>query len=462
MSYFGRLNYNYKDKYLLNTTFRADGSSNFDEQNRWGYFPSISAGWVVSKEDFLQSSELISFLKLRASWGQVGNQNAGAFQYLAPITFSNTNYSFGGEEGVLTPGAYPSRLANPSLIWETSEQTNLGVDARFLQNTLTINLDLYNKTNKDWLILAPILATAGADAPYINGGDVVNKGLELAISYNNHIGDFNYSVGVNGAFNKNEVGNIPTADGIIHGETAQLFDNSPEFYRAESGMPLGYFWGLETDGLFQTQADIAAYTVNGTLIQPAAQPGDARFVDQDGNGVINDADKVNIGNPNPDLTYGLNLAFNYKALDFSVSANGVAGNQIVQSYRNQSSQFANYSTEVFDRWTGANTSNSRPRVTLDNRNYSNFSDLFIEDGDFLRINNLTVGFDLAKSRENFAIQKLRIYASALNLYTFTNYSGMDPEVGYGISSNNYSFSSGVDLGYYPRPRTFLLGLNVIF
>ncbi|MEH6659710.1 TonB-dependent receptor [Leeuwenhoekiella marinoflava] len=462
MSYFGRLNYNYKDKYLLNTTFRADGSSNFDEQNRWGYFPSISAGWVVSKEDFLQSSELISFLKLRASWGQVGNQNAGAFQYLAPITFSNTNYSFGGEEGVLTPGAYPSRLANPSLIWETSEQTNLGIDARFLQNTLTINLDLYNKTNKDWLILAPILATAGADAPYINGGDVVNKGLELAISYNNHIGDFNYSVGVNGAFNKNEVGNIPTADGIIHGETAQLFDNSPEFYRAESGMPLGYFWGLETDGLFQTQADIAAYTVNGTLIQPAAQPGDARFVDQDGNGVINDADKVNIGNPNPDLTYGLNLAFNYKALDFSVSANGVAGNQIVQSYRNQSSQFANYSTEVFDRWTGANTSNSRPRVTLDNRNYSNFSDLFIEDGDFLRINNLTVGFDLAKSRENFAIQKLRIYASALNLYTFTNYSGMDPEVGYGISSNNYSFSSGVDLGYYPRPRTFLLGLNVIF
>ena len=297
------------------------------------------------------------------------------------------------------------------------------------------------------MILAPILATAGADAPYINGGDVVNKGLELAISYNNHIGDFNYSVGVNGAFNKKEVGNIPTADGIIHGETAQLFDNSPEFYRAESGMPLGYFWGLETDGLFQTHA---------------AQPGDARFVDQDGNGVINDADKVNIGNPNPDLTYGLNLAFNYKALDFSVSANGVAGNQIVQSYRNQSSQFANYSTEVFDRWTGANTSNSRPRVTLDNRNYSNFSDLFIEDGDFLRINNLTVGFDLAKSRENFAIQKLRIYASALNLYTFTNYSGMDPEVGYGISSNNYSFSSGVDLGYYSRPRTFLLGLNVIF
>ena len=462
MSYFGRLNYNYKDKYLVNTTFRADGSSNFDEENRWGYFPSISAGWVVSMEEFLQDSDFISFLKLRASWGQVGNQNAGAFQYLAPITFSNTNYVFGEEEGVLTPGAYPSRLANPGLRWETSEQTNVGVDARFLQNTLTFNLDVYKKTNKDWLILAPILATAGADAPFINGGDVVNKGIELALSYNNTLGDFNYSIGINGAYNKNEVGNIPTADGIIHGATNQLFDNSPEFYRAESGQPLGYFWGLQTNGLFQTQADVDAYTVDGNRIQPNAQPGDVRFVDQDGNGIINDADKVNIGNPNPDLTYGLNLSFSYKAFDLAVSANGVAGNQIVQSYRNQSSQFANYSTEVFDRWTGPNTSNSRPRVTLDNRNYSNFSDLFVQNGDFLRINNLTLGFDLAKAKENFAIQKLRIYASALNLYTFTNYTGMDPEVGYGISSDNYSFSSGVDLGYYPRPRTLLLGLNVIF
>ena len=462
MSYFGRLNYNYKDKYLVNTTFRADGSSNFDEENRWGYFPSISAGWVVSMEEFLQDSNFISFLKLRASWGQVGNQNAGAFQYLAPITFSNTNYVFGEEEGVLTPGAYPSRLANPGLRWETSEQTNVGVDARFLQNTLTFNLDVYKKTNKDWLILAPILATAGADAPFINGGDVVNKGIELALSYNNTLGDFNYSIGINGAYNKNEVGNIPTADGIIHGATNQLFDNSPEFYRAESGQPLGYFWGLQTNGLFQTQADVDAYTVDGNRIQPNAQPGDVRFVDQDGNGIINDADKVNIGNPNPDLTYGLNLSFSYKAFDLAVSANGVAGNQIVQSYRNQSSQFANYSTEVFDRWTGPNTSNSRPRVTLDNRNYSNFSDLFVQNGDFLRINNLTLGFDLAKAKENFAIQKLRIYASALNLYTFTNYTGMDPEVGYGISSDNYSFSSGVDLGYYPRPRTLLLGLNVIF
>ncbi|GAA5022170.1 SusC/RagA family TonB-linked outer membrane protein [Marivirga lumbricoides] len=462
MSYFGRLNYNYKEKYLINTTFRADGSSNFSKSNRWGYFPSISGGWVISDEDFLPKSPLLNFLKLRASWGQVGNQNAGAFQYLAPITFANTNYNFGDEEGVLTPGAYPSRLANSDLKWEVSEQTNIGIDARLLSNTLSVNLDVYQKINKDWIILAPVLATAGADAPFINGGDVTNKGIELALNYNNNIGDLEYSVGINGAYNQNKVGNVPTADGIIHGEINQLYDNSPEFYRAESGFPLGYFWGLETDGIFQNQAEINAYSSDGELIQPTASPGDVKFVDQNGDGVINSSDKVNIGNPNPDFTFGLNLNLNYKGFDLLLTANGVAGNQIVQSYRNQASQFANHTSEVLGRWTGEGTSNTIPRVTLDNRNYTNFSDLYVENGDFLRINNLTIGYDLTKAAKNLQIEKLRVYASGLNLYTFTNYSGMDPEIGYGISSNNYSFSSGVDLGYYPRPRTFLVGLNVIF
>lgn len=462
MSYFGRLNYSYKDKYLINTTFRADGSSNFGQGNRWGYFPSISAGWIASEEDFLLNSETIDFLKFRASWGQVGNQNAGAFQYLAPITFANTNYTFGDEEGVLTPGAYPSRLANPNLQWETSEQTNIGLDARLFNNSLNINFDLYNKTTKDWLIRAPILATAGADAPFINGGDVTNRGVELAIGYGKSHGDFSYNVSVNGAYNENEVGNIPTEDGIIHGATNQLFDNAPEFYRAESGFPLGYFWGLETGGVFQNEAEVSSHNSNDQLIQPSARPGDLRYIDQNNDGVINDLDKINIGDPNPDLTYGINLSFNYRALDFSLRANGVAGNQIVQSYRNQSSQFANYTTAIFDRWTGEGSSNTVPRVTLDNRNFTRFSDIYVQDGDFLRLSNLTIGYDIAQIAENIGLTKMRIYVSALNLYTFTNYDGMDPEVGYGISENNYSFSSGVDLGYYPRPRTLMLGLNVTF
>tara|TARA_R110000868_G_scaffold21640_7_gene89747 strand:+ start:19595 stop:23023 length:3429 start_codon:yes stop_codon:yes gene_type:complete len=452
MSYFGRLNYNFSEKYLLNATFRADGSSNFHPDNQWGYFPSVSGGWIASNENFLNESNAINFFKLRASWGQVGNQNVGAFQYLAPIKTATTNYIFGNQEGVLTPGAYPDRLANPDLKWETSEQINIGFDARFLNNKLNVNFDWYKKTNKDWLIVAPILATAGADAPFINGGNVVNTGIELALGYNNNIGDFNYSIAANGAYNQNEVGKIPTADGIIHGETRQLYDNAPEFYRAQDGFPLWYFWGYETAGVFQTQQQI-----NDSGIQPNAAPGDIIYKDISGDGKISDADKKMIGDPNPDLTYGFSISGNYKALDFSISANGVAGNQLVQSYRNPGA-FGNYTSAILDRWTGEGSSNTVPRVTEDGRNFAQFSDLYVQDGDFLRINNFTLGLDLAKiklSKPLFA-KELRVYFSVLNLYTFTTYDGMDPEVGFGTGGT----SSGVDIGYYPRPRTFMMGLSV--
>lgn len=460
LSYFGRINYSFQDKYLLNATYRADGSSNFSKDNRWGYFPSVSAGWVVTQEEFMSSNAYVDFLKLRASWGQVGNQNAGAFQYLSPITFANTNYIFGSQEGVLTPGAYPNRLANPDLKWETSEQINIGFDAKLLEYKLNLSLDWYKKTNKDWLILAPILATAGADAPYINGGDVTNTGVELNLSYTDNVGELTYSLGVNGAYNKNEVGNIPTADGIIHGEANQIFDNSPEFYRAQSGQPLGFFWGFETAGIYQNEGEIESNIVNGKVLQPNAKPGDVIYVDQNRDGVLNDQDKTFIGDPNPDLTFGFNVSLDYKGLDFSVLANGVAGNQIVQSYRNQANQFANHTTAVFDRWTGPGSSNTYPRVTLDNRNWTNFSDLYVQDGDFLRISNVTLGYDLTRVWPNSGFSKLRVYVSGLNLFTFTKYNGMDPEVGYGISNSDYSFSSGVDLGYYPRPRTYLFGVNL--
>ncbi|HMB99657.1 MAG TPA: TonB-dependent receptor [Flavobacteriaceae bacterium] len=453
MSYFGRLNYNFKDKYLLNATFRADGSSNFSPDNRWGYFPSVSAGWIATNEDFLSSSNNINFFKLRASWGQVGNQNVGAFQYLAPIQTSTTNYIFGDTEGVLTPGAYPNRLPNLDLSWETSEQINIGFDSRLFNNTLTFNFDWYRKSNKDWLIVAPILATAGADAPFINGGDVVNTGVEVALQYQNSIGDFNYVIAANGAYNKNEVGKIPTSDGIIHGNTNELYDNAPEFYRAQDGYPLGYFWGFKTAGVFQNQQQINDYG-----IQPNAAPGDIIYQDISGDGVINDADKTIIGNPNPDFTYGFSISVNYKAFDFSLLTNGVAGNQLVQSYRNQSNAFGNYTSAILDRWHGEGSSNTTPRVTENNRNFTQFSDLYIQDGDFLRISNVTIGFDIAKLNPNktFFADEFRVYFAALNLYTFTEYDGMDPEIGFGTDG----FSSGIDVGYYPRPRTFMMGLNV--
>lgn len=463
MSYFGRLNYNYKETYLINATFRMDGSSIFSKENQWGYFPSVSAGWVASNENFLRDSNVINFLKLRASWGQVGNQNARPFQYLSTIKSNNTNYIFGDTEGVLTPGAYPDRLSNLDLKWETSEQVDFGFDARFLHNALNVTFDVYQKTNKDWLILAPILATAGADAPYINGGDVVNKGVELSLNYQNKIGDFNYSISANGAYNKNTVGKIPTTDGIIHGLNNELYDNSGEFYRAQNGQPLGYFWGYKTGGVFQNQAQIDNYkSASGVVLQPNAAPGDLIYVNTNGDDKIDASDKTSIGKPNPDFTFGFSLSGSYKAFDFSVMANGVAGNQIVQSYRNQAGAYGNYTSAILDRWHGEGSSNTVPRVTEDNRNFTQFSDLYVQDGDFLRISTVTLGFDLAKMKQSkpFFASQFRLYFSVLNLYTFTKYDGMDPEIGFGSSNNDQKFSSGVDVGYYPRPRTYMLGLNI--
>jgi TonB-dependent starch-binding outer membrane protein SusC len=456
LSYYGRLQYNYKEKFLLNATLRADGSSKFAPGHRWGYFPSVSAGWVVTKEQFMDNNQWLSFFKLRASWGQVGNQSIAGYQYLSPISFNYTNYTFGNQEGMLTPGAFPSRLGNPDITWETSEQTNIGFDAT-IQGKLNINVDYYIKDTKDWLLVAPVLATAGADAPFINGGDVRNSGVELGISYRSSIGKFNYTVGINGAYNKNRIGNIPTLDNVIHGNTNSLYNNSGEFYRAQNGMPVGFFWGLKTDGVFQTEAEVNAHNKNGSKIQPAAQPGDVRYVDLNSDGVINDNDRTLIGDPNPDFTFGFNLAADYKGFDISVLASGVAGNELVQSWRNHSDAKANYTAAILDRWHGPGSSNRIPRVTEDNRNWTQFSDLYIHKGDFLRINNITIGYDFSKLAKKSYLSKVRIYAAALNLYTFTKYNGMDPEIGYGEG-----FSSGVDLGFYPRPKTFMIGANIKF
>ena len=463
LSYFGRLSYNYKERYMLNATFRADGSSKFAKGNRWGYFPSVSAGWVLTNESFMENSaKFVDFLKLRASWGQVGNQNISAWQYLAPIQTANTNYYFGSADfdaSGNTVGAYPSRLSNPELKWETSEQINIGFDSQLLDSHMNLTFDWYKKSTKDWLIEAPILATAGANAPYINGGNVDNTGVELSVSYHNNIGKLNYRIAGNIAKNKNEVSEVPTSDGIVHGLTNMLYDNSLEFYhRAETGYPIGYFWGWETDGIFQNEEEVQAYTNNGKVTQPNAKPGDLRYVDQNKDGVINESDKTNIGDPNPDYVFGFSVGFDYEGFDFTVDANGVAGNQIVQSYRNHANAYANYTTEILSRWHGEGTSTKIPRVTETNVNYL-FSDVFVKDGDFLRISNITLGYDFAKKlvKKDF-ISQLRLYASVQNAFTFTKYNGMDPEIGYGVENG----SSGVDLGYYPRPRTMIVGVNIKF
>ena len=465
VSYFGRFGWNWKETYMLNATLRADGSSKFARGNRYGVFPSISAGWTLSNEKFMQNTQnWLDYLKLRASWGQVGNQNIDNYQYTAPITSSNTHYIFGTTDGAPAQsgywGAYPSRLANENVTWETSEQTNIGIDARFLKSRLSLTADFYIKTTKDWLVEAPILATAGTGAPFINGGDVKNTGVELALTWNDRVGkDFNYNIGVNGAYNKNKVGNIPTEDGIIHGKINMLYDNTPEFYRAQNGHAIGYFWGYETAGIFQNKEQIANWNADGKhgILQADAQAGDVIYVDQNQDGIIDDNDKVDLGNGTPDFTYGFNVGFNYKNFDFSLVAYGAAGNQIVQSYRNHANSKANYTTAILNRWTGEGTSNRMPRVTDTNINWQ-FSDLYLQDGDYLRISNITLGYDFAKLIKLKAISQARLYVQVQNAFTFTKYDGMDPEIGYGTSD----WVSGIDLGYYPRPRTFLAGVNLKF
>ncbi len=466
VSYFGRLGYNYKEKYLLNATLRADGSSKFSRSNRWGYFPSVSAGWVISSEEFFKEHlAAVNFFKLRASWGQVGNQDIADFQYAAPISTSTgitssnpgAHYVFGTSNNNIA-GAYPSRLSNPNLTWETSEQTNIGFDAKFANSRLDVVADFYVKKTKNWLVTAPVLATTGTLPPFINGGDVKNTGVELGLNWADKINEVKYRLGVNGAYNKNKVGQIPTEDGIIHGQTAMLYDNSEEFYRAANGLPIGYFWGYKTDGLFQNQAEIDAWKTAGKgILQADVKPGDVKYVDQNSDGIINASDKTNLGVGMPNFTYGFNIGLDYKGFDFSVNAYGSLGNKIVQSYRNHANKQANYTTRILDRWTGEGTSSTIPRVTETNVNWQ-FSDLYIQDGDFLRISNVTLGYDLSKLIKWKYANQIRFYVQGQNLFTFTKYDGMDPEIGYGTDG----WVSGIDLGYYPRPRTVLFGLNVKF
>jgi TonB-dependent starch-binding outer membrane protein SusC len=472
-SFFGRVNYSWKEKYLASAIFRADGSTLFAPGHQWGYFPSLSAGWVASNEDFMAATKTwLNFLKLRASWGTNGNDRIDAFNYLSLISLANARYNYGSDNATLTQGSYPQTIGVESTKWETSRQTNIGIDARFLNNKLDMSLDFYNKTTKDWLVAAPLLATAGVSInPYINGGNVTNKGVELQLAYNGNVGhDLTYTVSGSYAYNKNMVNNIPTADGIIHGGTNSLFVNGPEFFRAAAGNPIGYFWGYKTAGIFQNTAEVQAWSGKSGLLQPNAQPGDVKLVDLNGDGVIDAKDKTNIGDPNPHHIFGFRFAANYKNFDLGITTNGVAGNKIVQAYRSPG-QWANSTTEILGRWHGEGTSNTKPRITQNSSNWVEFSDLYIHDGSYLRVSNVTLGYDVAKLVRWKYVSQFRLYVAAQNLITFTKYTGMDPEVGASApdasgnsatTNNPHSFGQGVDNGFYPRPRVYMAGVNITF
>src|SRR5665648_29145 len=472
LSYFGRLNYDYKEKYLLTLVMRADGSSNFSKGNRWGYFPSVSSGWVASSESFMESTRsFMDFLKIRASWGQNGNQNIPPFQYISLVTFNDpsnnvfSNYYFGSSKITPSLGAFPKNLPTPDLKWETSEQLDLGFDARFLNSKLSLTFDYYKKTTKDWLVAAPILASWGVQsAPYINGGEVQNTGIEVALGYNDKAGEFTYGVNANMSYNKNEVTRIDNEQGIINATNVKLWGNGTYFSRAEVGKPIGYFYGYKTNGIFQNTAEVAAYkNEQGVVIMPTAKPGDVRFVDTDLDGAITEADKVQIGDPNPDVILSVNLNCAYKGFDLSVNTYGVLGNQIARNWHDAGSSLNNYTTEILNRWHGEGTSNKIPRLTSGSSINQTFnSDLSIENGDYLRISNVTLGYDLKKLAKSLPFEQLRIFITGQNLYTFTKYSGMDPEIGTSTDDSNWGWVKGVDLGFYPNLRTLMVGASIKF
>ncbi len=467
-SFFGRVSYDWNETYMLTLIGRGDGSSNFASGHRWGFFPSVSAGWVTSNEKFMAPTKSwLDFLKIRGSWGQNGNCNISSFTYLALVSFDATAaYSFGNSKDSQTTGAYPSNLANPDVTWEKSEQLDLGFDSRFLNSRLGLSFDYYDKKTKGWLVQAPIALYYGvgtSGAPYINGGDISNKGVEAVLTWNDRIGrDFTYGVNANVSYNQNKVTRIANSEGVIHGDVNILGQGTSEMYRAQVGFPIGYFWGYKTGGVFQNQADIDAWKAAGNgILQSNVQPGDLKFVDLDHNGKIDDKDKTKIGDPNPHYNLGLSLNLGYKGFDLTVAAHGAFGMQIAKSYR-QIALHDNYTTEVYRRWHGEGTSDKWPRLTSNNNaNYTNISDLYIEDADYVKCQNITLGYDFKKLLPKMPLQQARLYFTAQNLFTITNYSGMDPEVGAsGGSTSNWA--SGIDVGFYPSPRTYLVGVNLKF
>ncbi len=459
-SVFGRFNYAFKEKYLLTAIVRRDGSSRFGPENRFATFPSLSLGWAFSEEGFLNLPWLY-FGKLRASWGQNGNQEIGNYAWTSVIN-SGSGYSLGDAfNPVFMTGGVPERVPNPMVQWETAEQTDIGLDLAFLDNRLTLTTDYYIKRNKGFLLTAPIPGIVGSRSPYVNGGEILNRGWEFDLQYRDRAGDgLQYNAGINFSTNYNEVVSIDNPEGLILGASY----NGRNITRIQEGFPIGYFYGYRTDGIFQTAEEVASYTnEEGDLLQPNAVPGDVRFMDLNGDGQIDETnDRTIIGNPTPDFVYGINLGANWNNFDVSIFLQGAHGHQIFKAFRRLDLPYGNQPALYLDRWTGPYTSNRLPRVTLsdENNNWGNVSDLYVEDGNYMRIKTMQLGYNFTPALlEKAAMQQARIYVSADNLLTFTQYTGFDPEVG---ARNNSNSDIGIDRGLYPQARTFRLGISVTF
>lgn len=456
LSHFARLQYDYKGKYLISGMIRRDMSTKFGPENQVAYFPSVTGGWVISDEAFFGSPKVLNFAKLRASYGALGNDKIlnGAYTQLlggqGTYLFNNT----------LTNGVAQGILANPDVKWEAAKKFDVGFDFKLLNEKIEIATDYFIDTRKDLLLLdVPVssitgIAGSGSRLPVVNAGDVKNSGFEFAIGYKDQLSDdFSFNVNYNVTFLKNEVTKVNNGTGFIEGG---LFGTATRTSRMEAGHAMGYFYGYKTDGIFQNQAEVDAHPSQLGL-GAEAKPGDLRFVDVNGDGKLDANDRTDIGDPVPDATMGLNISLNYKGFDFVAYAFASIGNDMVRAYERTLND-VNHLNYRLDRWTGEGSTNSVPRATVGTTGNNNFSDYFVEDASYLRIQNVQLGYTLDPNfTEKAGISKVRIYAGVNNLYTFTKYMGYDPG-----ASNGNPIGGGVDNGFYPIPRTYMFGVNVNF
>ncbi|MBQ4822352.1 TonB-dependent receptor [Aquimarina sp. MMG016] len=459
LSYFSRLQYNYKGKYLLSAVIRRDGSTRFGPKNKFGYFPSASVGWVASDESFLNNSKWLNFLKIRGSYGVLGNDRIPDYRFVSLLNGEGV-YVIDDE---LVFGTAIGALSNPEIKWEKQKTLDIGFDTRILNNKIDITVDYFKKRTEDLLVIAPVsgilgVGAPGSSPPVVNAGIVENKGFEFLISYNDQFSeDFKFNISYNLTTLENEVISVNNDNSFIPGGSFGVGQDPPA--RMEAGKPIGYFYGLQTDGIFQNQAEVDAHA-----IQANAAPGDLRYVDINGDGTIDSNDRTDIGNPIPDVTMGLNIGFSYKNFDFTSYAFASIGNDIVRNYE-RDQQLVNRRNGFLNRWTGEGSTNSFPRVTTGANSNTLFSSFYVEDGSYLRIQNIQFGYTISeKYIEHIGIDKFRIYASVNNLYTFTEYSGYDPSAYQSNPDPNTAspIGAGIDQGFYPVPRTYLLGVNLKF
>lgn len=456
LSYFGRLQYDYKGKYLLSAILRRDSSTRFGPANAVAYFPSFTAGWIVSDEGFYGDSNIVNFFKIRASYGTLGNDLIGNNLYRG-ILNGEATYVFGN---AIVNGTAGGAIQNENVKWEEAKKFDVGVDLSLFNDKVSIVADYFVDTRTDLLIPGiPVsgiigVGAPGASPPTVNAGNVKNYGFEFAIGYKNNLSEnFSYDINYNVTFLKNKVTEVNNGTGFYPGGS---FGLSTQPSRMEEGQPMGYFYGYQTAGIFQNQSEVDAHPSQAALGAPA-QPGDLRFADVNGDGVINEKDKTNIGDPIPAATMGFNLTLKYKNFDFSAYTFASIGNDMVRNYE-RDIVYGNKLNYVLDRWTGEGTSNSVPRATIGATSNKSFSSFYVEDASYVRIQNVQIGYNLAPDLfGESGISKARLYVGVNNLYTFTKYMGYDPG-----ASSGAPIGGGVDYGFYPVPRTFLLGANINF